>query len=246
MLRRELEICEVPRIKRYWPCSHGFNRDPEVQALRRQYGDWMGYVWQELCAIGDLNDGEVKGTFDQIGLSLAYVSLLNRPSLAAKRITNALHFMVNCGWIERRLDSVLILNHRKYHASQYTEKVPPNDPNDPNERSEQSKNKKASLVYDFYFEQFWKSYPKHVGKKQAAEQWKKDSALLVNMSAEIQVGIARLKEIRRARAEAKLFTPEWSDPVRFLKNHRWLDELEKPAEAKTLTPPWVKYGKKNI
>lgn len=117
----------MPRIKRYWPCSHGFNRDPEIQELRRAYADWMGYVWQEMCAIGDLNDGEVKGTPEQIGVSLAYVSLTKRPSLSAKCITNALGFMEKCGWIVVQSDRVLILNHAKYHKGQSIEKVPPTD-----------------------------------------------------------------------------------------------------------------------
>jgi len=115
----------MPKIKRYWPCSHGFNRDPEVQELRRRYADWMGYVWQEMCAIGDLNDGEIRGTPEQIASSLAYISLLKRPTFAAKCVLNALGFMVKCGWIEIQTDHVLIVNHAKYHTTRTDKKVPP-------------------------------------------------------------------------------------------------------------------------
>lgn len=117
----------MPRIKRYWPCSHGFNRDPEIHELRKKYADWMGYVWQEMCAMADLNDGEVKGSPEQIGASLAYISLTKRPSLSAKCITNALGFMEKCGWIAIQTDRVLLLKYLKYHHSEYKEKVPPND-----------------------------------------------------------------------------------------------------------------------
>jgi len=130
----------VPKIKRYWPCSHGFNRDPQIQELRRKYADWMGYVWQEMCAIADLNDGEIKGTPEQIGLSLAYISLSNRPRWAADRIAIALQYMVDCGWIEVRTDRVLVVNYAKYHTTQTEKKIPPNDrtTEHPNYKEEQA------------------------------------------------------------------------------------------------------------
>lgn len=117
----------MPRIKRWAPMAHGFNRDPEIRELRKQFDDWMALVWLEMCSIADLNGGEVKGEPDQIAESLAYISMSKRPSLAAKRITNALQFMHKCGWIQIQTDRVLILNYLKYHPSEYTDKVPPND-----------------------------------------------------------------------------------------------------------------------
>lgn len=117
----------MPRIKRWGPFAHGYNRDPEVRELRRQFGDWMALVWLELCAIGDLNGGIVKGTPEQIGESLAYISMSKRPSLSAKRVTNALQFMRKCGWIAIQTDHVLIVNHLKYHPSENSNPVPPND-----------------------------------------------------------------------------------------------------------------------
>lgn len=117
----------MPRIKRWGPFAHGFNRDPQVRELRRQFGDWMGFVWLELCAIGDLNGGIVKGTPEQIGESLAYISMSKRPSLSAKQVTNALQFMLKCGWIAIQTDYVLIVNHLKYHPFENSNAIPPND-----------------------------------------------------------------------------------------------------------------------
>ena len=63
----------MAKIKRYFRVSHGFNRDPQIQELRKRYADWMGYVWLEILAIADLNEGVVKGSCDEIAHALAYI-----------------------------------------------------------------------------------------------------------------------------------------------------------------------------
>jgi len=131
----------VPNIKRYGPLAHGFNRDPQVRELRKKYADWMGYVWQELTLIADLNGGVVTGTPEQIGESLAYISLTKRPSLSAKCITNALGFMEKCGWIAVQTDRVLVLNYLKYHPKETVKKVPTNEQT--NEQTNEVKNQDA-------------------------------------------------------------------------------------------------------
>lgn len=111
--------------RKHWaPLAHGFNRDPQVRELRQKYGDWMALIWLELIAIGDLNDGVVKGEAGQIADSLAYISMRNRPSLASKSIRNALGFMQVSGWIRIETDRVLIVNHAKYKVSRDTNYVP--------------------------------------------------------------------------------------------------------------------------
>lgn len=167
----------MSKIKRYWPCSHGFNRDPEIQELRRKYADWMGYVWQEMCAIADLNDGEIMGTPEQISASLSYISLLKRPSLAAKCVLNALGFMEKCGWINIQTDRVLILKYAEYHNTAARKKLPPN--NQPSEqptilKDQNAKGDAKSVVSDFTFERFLKAYPNKDGDQIAAwAEWQK-------------------------------------------------------------------------
>jgi hypothetical protein len=122
----------VPKIKRWFPVSHGFNRDPEIRELRRRFGDWMPYVWLELCAIGDLNDGVVNGTPQQIQESLAYISMRKYSRSAEKSIQIALRFMQDLGWIRIDLNSIQILNHLKYHRTENGQMFPPNQPHQPN------------------------------------------------------------------------------------------------------------------
>lgn len=117
----------MPRIKRFGPLAHGFNRDPEVRELRRNFADWMGYVWLEMCLIADLNGGEIRGTADEIAESLSYISLRKRPSLSAKLIRNALSFMQVCGWIRIETNMVLVLKYLKYHPNESGLAVPTNE-----------------------------------------------------------------------------------------------------------------------
>jgi hypothetical protein len=112
----------MPRRKQWAPLAHGFNRDPQVRELRKTYSDWMALVWLELVSIADMNDGEVKGTVEHIAESLAYISMTNRPRFASNRITNALRFMSNCGWIQIQTDRVLVVNYVKYHPLRYDKK----------------------------------------------------------------------------------------------------------------------------
>ena len=94
----------MARIKRWYPVSHSFNRDPEVRTLRRQYGDWMGYVWQEMCSVADLNEGAITGTVVEIASTYSYISLWSRQGLAAKKIEQAFSYMAEKAWIAIRVD----------------------------------------------------------------------------------------------------------------------------------------------
>jgi len=90
----------VPRIRRWHPVSHDLVRDREVQELRRKFADWMGYVWLEMLAESDRNQGRIKGDHASIARSLAWVSLSPRPSQQIVKIESALSWMVVKGWIE--------------------------------------------------------------------------------------------------------------------------------------------------
>ena len=107
----------MPRIRRFHPISHEFNRDPEVRELRRLFGDWMALVWQEMLAIGDKNLGRIKGDTGSIARSLAHVSLSNRPEYATRTILTAFPYMADKGWIDVRTDAVFICNYGDYHKT---------------------------------------------------------------------------------------------------------------------------------
>lgn len=81
------------------------------------------------------------------------------------------------------------------------------------------------------FAEFWKAYPRKVGKGDAAKAWK-------TLNPDIQAVLAALSwQIKR---------PEWSrdagqfvpHPATWLRGHRWLDE--NPVPLKPVTPPRAK------
>ncbi len=105
----------MPRIKRFHPIAHDFNRDPEVRELRRQFGDWMALVWQEMLSISDRNEGIIKGDLASIAETLAQVSISNRPTWAASKVLLGVQLMATWGWVEVQQDRVLVCNYAEYH-----------------------------------------------------------------------------------------------------------------------------------
>ncbi len=105
----------MPRIKRFHPIAHDFNRDPEVRELRRRFGDWLALAWQEMLSISDRNQGIIKGTVASIAESLAHVSLSTRPRYAVNKVLTAIPYMADKGWIEVHQDHVLVCNYAEYH-----------------------------------------------------------------------------------------------------------------------------------
>ena len=75
------------------------------------------------------------------------------------------------------------------------------------------------------FEQFWLAYPKKVGKKQTATQWKRINADQKLYNKIIQA-LEKQKQERERKKMANIWTPEFQDPVRWLKNERWEDIFE--------------------
>ncbi len=105
----------MPRIRRFHPISHDFVRDREVQELRREFADWMGYAWLEMLAESDRNEGRVKGDHDSIARSLAWVSLSDRPATQVHKIVKALSWMAHKGWIRPGTGCVHVTNYAEYH-----------------------------------------------------------------------------------------------------------------------------------
>jgi len=115
----------VPRIRRYHPIAHDFNRDPEVRELRRQFGDWMALVWVEMLSLSDRNEGIIKGDLASIAESLAHVSLSTRPQHAVNKVLTAIPYMADKGWLEVHKDRVLVCNYAEYHQRREQASSPP-------------------------------------------------------------------------------------------------------------------------
>lgn len=107
----------MPKIRTWHRIVHDFNRDPEIQVLRKRFPEWMGYVWLEMLAVADRKGGKLKGELNAIAESLAHVSLSKRPQLAAKHIVIAFAYMSDCGWIELQTDGILVLKYGEFRGS---------------------------------------------------------------------------------------------------------------------------------
>jgi hypothetical protein len=114
----------MPRVKRWSPISHDFNRDPEVITMRQRFGDWTALAWQEILHEGDRNEGVVKGNIEQIAFRLALISLQKYHKPAADCAQNMLKYVTECGWISVELDHIQITNHLKYHRTREPNKFP--------------------------------------------------------------------------------------------------------------------------
>jgi len=108
--------------------SHDFNRDPEVIEARKLFGDWIGFAWQEILAIGDRNKGVVPGTVEQIAAILAPISLQKYHKRAADTSQNFLRFAAKLGWIRIETNCIVIANHGEYHRKRGTEQAPSETP----------------------------------------------------------------------------------------------------------------------
>jgi hypothetical protein len=87
------------------------------------------------------------------------------------------------------------------------------------------------------FEQFWLAYPKKVGKKQTATQWRKINADN-SLFKKIMLALETQKREKELARRDNTWTPEFQDPVRWLRNERWEDQSEEQ--------PKVIYKKPNI
>lgn len=236
----------MSRIKWWHPISQDFNRDPQVRELRRQFGDWMALVWIEMLSISSRNDGRIPGNRSQIAECLSHVSMMNRPRLAAERITNAMQFMVDCGWIEEQTDRVLVLNYAKYNNSRGKDKIPTGEYNPPLRQYNTDKTIQKNIKKEMAawwngdaFNQFWEVWPsgKKVKKEGARKSWAKlePSRELV---AKILTAVKIHKESLQWNKDSGDFIPH---PTTWLNGRRWEDEI---TEEEPWEPPEVRATRK--
>ena len=89
-----------------------------------------------------------------------------------------------------------------------------------------SKNTSDKPDYLTLFNEFYKLYPKKTTKKESTNQYNK--ILKENKYSHEFIINALKKQIEwRENANQKTWLPEWQDPIRWLKNERWNDEVNK-------------------
>jgi hypothetical protein len=132
----------MPRVKRWSPISHNFNRDPQVLEMRKRFGDWTALAWIEVLHEADRNEGVVMGSLDEIAYQVSAVSLAEYRSPAAKKAKMMLEYCLNLGWIrlengqktvgkqlENGLfqpfsDRIEVVNYLKYHKTREHKEIP--------------------------------------------------------------------------------------------------------------------------
>jgi hypothetical protein len=202
----------------------------------------MGYVWLEMLAIADRNEGRIKGNSRQIASSLSWISLRNRPSLSWKSIQSALQFMVKRGWILEENGYFLTCNYAEYHPSRGTvksragtEENPPittftnitNIPNLTNEPGNKSsvgsrrpRERSAPGSLDG-FDALWAVHPGPKGPKSDAvaayQRIKPPPEALAALKAQVE---------RKAECDRiGVFCPQPPHLHRWITKRRWEDEL---------------------
>lgn len=221
----EFSGVEMPRIKRWFPVSHDFNRDSEIRELRQRFGDWLGFAWLELLSIGDRNEGEIRGDLDQIALRLAPNSLGKYLGSSQKTARKALEFMAEKEWISVEKNLIRVRNHAKYHPFEESKTIPkrsrPSLPSDPNPLK--------PPISPQGFEAFWKAYPKKIGKKAALKAWDK-----AELNGKVQIvleAVEKQKSWPQWQKEGGQYIP---NPTTWLNQGRWEDQpVEEQKEERT-------------
>jgi hypothetical protein len=105
----------MPKIRRWHPTSHDFNRDPQIITLRKDFGDWAALAWLECLSIADRNDGLVPGTLDEIASRLAPVSLQMYHRRAQNAARTMLERFTDNSWTREEPGGIRILKYWEYH-----------------------------------------------------------------------------------------------------------------------------------
>lgn len=112
---------------------------------------------------------------------------------------------------------------------------PPQLKNEKNKKTKTQKHAPAAPAYEpELFERFWRAYPRHEDRKQAAAEWDK-----------LRPDLELMKTMSSALSRAKT-TDEWRRGVgipyacRWLSKERWTDEPNDPIEAPDQEPEVVR------
>lgn len=145
----------MPRIRRYFPCSQGLNRDPEVRRLKKECGLTGFSMWLEILAQTDPTEGFWKGSERDIGSILAGSCESNTRGAA-----KLLQWVADIGWIDWQRGSenghrydLFVVNHANYHGGREKKNTSPREskqplPSEPSRPSEPSKFKDPAPAAD--------------------------------------------------------------------------------------------------
>lgn len=86
-------------------------------------------------------------------------------------------------------------------------------------------NIKDGQVVDLPFDVFWKLYPVKNAKNKTHQQWQKECAAVEGLPDVILAALQRQIGWRAALPDGA-FIPRWKDPERWLRDHRWEDEIQ--------------------
>ena len=108
----------MPRIKRWFPVSHDFNRDPDIRVMIRQCGERSLRVWLEILSIADRNDGLVPGESEGL------LTALGGASEASPRTVRAtLDYAQSHAWLASD-PTLRVVNYGKYHRIEERKPIP--------------------------------------------------------------------------------------------------------------------------
>lgn len=242
----------MPRIRRWHPVSHDFNRDPEVQELRRRFGDWAGFMWLELLSVADKNMGLVKGEPEIIARSMAFVcvtpaqDVLDSCPKSARRLSKwspirarkVLDWMVERSWLVPVTCGFLVSKYAEYHrqrehkSSRDGIKEAPPLPTEPTEPTRpRDPPLKVPPRGPSGFDIFWAEYPKHVGTEKARAAWAR--AVKSASPDTILVGLRRtMAYITREQGKYVPLAATW------LNQGRWKDDPPDFEPADEPTPSY--------
>src|SRR5205814_1203839 len=123
-------ICEVPRIKRWFPISRDFFSDPQYGELLESFGHEGFTLWAVFLKMAEDDEGVIMATsYKNMAASMASLARVT-PDLAEK----ALRTFVKWGWVNQEWyhgnfgpSSKLVFrcrNYAKYHPAQSIRAVP--------------------------------------------------------------------------------------------------------------------------
>jgi len=218
----------VPRIRRWHPVSHDLIKDREFLALLDLHPR-LGYMWLEMLAEADKNEGRVTGSMEEIAHGFGRLINPLFPWKGRHWTRVGLEYMVGRGWVEVRQRvsregveveqrHLYVRNYLEFHPRREQASSPRGSKLVPGALVSTSPSLKPSNG----FEEFWERYPQQEGKGKAEESWGKHTR-----------GV-QLEEIL-AGLEKWQGSQKWADgfitlPATWINQKRWKDN---PRQAKS-------------
>lgn len=199
--------------------------DPELQCVsassRGMWIDALCYMWEAP------ERGKLAGTPEEMAKLLRatngdftqFMNDVKRHKFATVTIRDNEVTLINRRMFrEQKSKENHALRQDKYRVRQKSD----NEVTPPSPSPSPSPSPKKKELYSSFFLSFWEQYPKKVGKPNAFKEWNRIKPDLETVLSSLN---AQIESKERLLAENK-FCPEWPDPERWIKNQRWLDEIQ--------------------